>query len=91
MDEQELIEIEKEAAVQALTYLANGNLEAASKSKDEGCFKMTFGLSFQRSAGPTVIKARVRYTKTVGEDLELHCRDSQLELDWVKGADGPRP
>lgn len=77
MNEVDLILSEEEGAIEALTYLLKENIVAASTCRTDGAFVMAFSLKFQRCAGPTMVKAKVSYSKKMGEELDVMCRDAE--------------
>jgi hypothetical protein len=76
LDELALIEAETETAEQALLYLLRQNIIRASTCKQDEKFKMTFSLTFERCHGPTTIKSKCAYTKSMGEELVLFSKDT---------------
>jgi hypothetical protein len=79
-DELAKIEAETDTAEEALVYLLKQNIHRASTCKQDEKFKMTFSLTFERCHGPTTIKSKCTYTKSMGEELVLFSKDTSQPL-----------
>jgi hypothetical protein len=65
--------VERETALQALTYVLCSNFAAAESSAKDDVFSLSFKVTFDRNEFPTTIKAVASCSRISKADIELIC------------------